>query len=272
LAFLLDFERPATLPQLAFRDPAVPAETPMRGLARDLLDLCLPPRCAGCRRRVPGDSVLCRACERDVPRIAARACALCQEATAAAPGELCRPCEAAPFPLAACCAEAWFEAGAAEWVKRWKYAARGLRGLDPAAEAVARALLRGALPRVPGPPPGAIVPVPLHPARIRARGFSPAAALAAQASRAVGAPLAARLLERVRDTPSQTGLDARARRRNVAGSFALARRARVPETVWLVDDVVTTGATLGEAARVLRAAGAHRVAAVCLARTPAPPR
>ena len=71
---------------------------------------------------------------------------------------------------------------------------------------------------------------------------------------------------------SQTGLDARARRRNVDGCFAVARGARVPETVWLVDDVVTTGATLGEAARVLRAAGARRVAAVCLARTPAPPR
>ena len=272
MAFLLASGRIETLPQLAFRDPPVPAEPPLPGLARDLLELCLPPRCAGCRRRVARDAVLCRTCERDVPRIAVRACALCQEVTAAAPGGLCTACDAAPFPLAACCAEVWFEAGAADWVKRWKYAAPGLRGLDAAAEAVARALLRGALARVPGPPPGAIVPVPLHPARIRARGFSPAAALAAQASRAVSAPLAARLLERVRDTPSQTGLDARARRRNVAGAFTLARRARVPETVWLVDDVVTTGATLGEAARVLRASGAGRVAAVCLARTPAPPR
>jgi ComF family protein len=241
-------------------------------LARDLLDLILPPRCAGCRRRVAGDAVLCRTCERALTRVAARACALCQEAAAAAPGGRCFACEAAPFPLAACCAEVWFEGGAAAWVKRWKYAAPGLRGLDPGAEAVARALLRGALARVPGPSPDAIVPVALHPARIRARGFSPAASLAAQASRAVGVPLATRLLERVRDTPSQTGLDARARRRNVAGCFALLPRARVPETVWLVDDVVTTGATLGEAARVLRAAGARSVAAVCLARTPAPPR
>jgi ComF family protein len=242
------------------------------GLARDLFALCFPPLCAGCLRGVAADAVLCHACEREVPRIAARVCALCQEAAAEADGGLCFACEAAPFPLAACCAEVWFEGGAATWVKRWKYAAPGLRGLDPAAEAVARALLRGALARMPGPTPDVIVPVPLHPARIRARGFSPAASLAAQASRAAGAPLDARLLARVRDTPSQTGQGAGARRRNVAGCFALAPRARVPGTVWLVDDVVTTGATLGEAARVLRAAGARRVAAVCLARTPAPPR
>lgn len=244
----------------------------MRGLARDLLALCFPPRCAGCRCGVPGDAVLCRACECSVPRIARGVCALCQEVPAAAEGARCAPCAAAPSPLAACCAEAWFEGGAAQWVKRWKYPAPGLRGLDPAAEAVTRALLHDALARMPAPRPDAIVPVPLHPARIRARGFSPAAVLALHASRALRVPLLPRLLERIRDTPSQTGLDRPARRRNVAGCFALAVGARVPPSLWLVDDVVTTGATLGEAARVLRGAGALAVAAACLARTPAPPR
>jgi ComF family protein len=129
-------------------------------------------------------------------------------------------------------------------------------------------LAREAAARMPGPAPDALVPVPLHPARIRARGFAPAAVLARALARALGAP-AAPALRRVRDTPSQTGLDRPGRRRNVAGAFAPARP--LPgATIWLVDDVVTTGATLGEAARVLRAAGAGRVAAVCVARTPAP--
>jgi ComF family protein len=155
-------------------------------------------------------------------------------------------------------------------VRRFKYASPGLAGLDPAAEAVARLLVREAAARVPGPAPDALVPVPLHPARIRSRGFAPAAILARVAARALGAPAVAGL-QRVRDTPSQTGLDRPGRRRNVAGAFAPGRAAPGP-TVWLVDDVVTTGATLGEAARALRAAGARRVAAICLARTPAPPR
>jgi ComF family protein len=244
----------------------------MRGLARDLLDLCFPPRCAGCGRAVRSDAALCRACDRELSRIPRSACALCQEIGARAPSARCAECDASKADLAACCAAAWFAGSAASWVKRWKYAPSGLRGLDPGADAVVRALLREAVARVPEGAPDAIVPIPLHPARIRARGFSPAALLAAEASRGTGAKLLARLLDRTRDTPSQTGLDRAGRRRNVAGCFALARRSEVPGTVWLVDDVVTTGATLGEAARVLRRAGARRVSAVCLARTPAPPR
>jgi predicted amidophosphoribosyltransferase len=58
----------------------------------------------------------------------------------------------------------------------------------------------------------------------------------------------------------------------VAGCFELAPGAAPPPSLWLVDDVVTTGATLGEAARALRRAGCRQVGAVCIARTPAPPR
>ena len=78
--------------------------------------------------------------------------------------------------------------------------------------------------------------------------------------------MAPALLVRLRDTPSQTGLDAAARRRNVLG--AMRARHSAPERVWLVDDVITTGATLREAARALRAAGARRVVALAAARTP----
>lgn len=241
----------------------------MRELARDLLDLLLPPRCAGCRRTVARDATLCRACDRELLRIEPGACTLCQEQACAKPGGRCAACAVAHGPLAACCAAAYFEGAAARWVKRFKYPALALRGLDPGAEAVALALLREALARMPGTPPDAIVPVPLHPVRIRARGFQPAAVLAAHASDALGVPLLPRLLARTRDTPSQTGKGRAERRRNVAGCFAAASGRPLPHHVWLVDDVVTTAATLGEAARVLRRAGVRRVAAVCLARTSA---
>jgi ComF family protein len=127
------------------------------------------------------------------------------------------------------------------------------------------ALIEEAARRAPGEPPRAVAPVPLHPRRLRARGFNPAALLARSAAREIGARVSAHSLRRVRDTPSQTGLDREKRRRNVAGAFA--SLTAWEGCVWLVDDVVTTGATLSECARVLRRSGARRVVGVCVART-----
>jgi ComF family protein len=127
-------------------------------------------------------------------------------------------------------------------------------------------LIGEAARRAPGPHPGLVVPVPLHPRRLRERGFNPAGLLSRSVARVAESRAAPRALRRIRDTPSQTGLDRVARRRNVAGAFVCSTPP--PRTVWLVDDVVTTGATLSECARVLRRHGARRIVAVCLARTP----
>ena len=120
--------------------------------------------------------------------------------------------------------------------------------------------------RAPTPGPDLVVPVPLHPRRLRARGFNPATLMARSLARDLRVRLDPVALGRVRDTPSQTGLDRRARRRNVRSAFVA--RVRVPPRIWLVDDVVTTGSTLGEAARALRRAGARSVVGICAARTP----
>jgi len=171
-------------------------------------------------------------------------------------------------PLDAAVAAVWLEPPVSDWIHAFKYPPRGLRGLAPGPLAAAAELAARAARRAPGPAPDLVVPVPLHPRRLRARGFNPALTVARTVSRSVRAPLDATALERVRDTPSQTGLDAAARARNVRG--ALRARRGVPERLWLVDDVVTTGATLRESARALRAAGARSVIAVCAARTPRP--
>jgi predicted amidophosphoribosyltransferase len=93
--------------------------------------------------------------------------------------------------------------------------------------------------------------------------------LAREIARLHGSSVETDWLARVLDTPRQAGLDAPSRRRNVVGAFAVApRREPVASRVWLVDDVTTTGATLGSAAEALRRAGVREVMGICLARTP----
>jgi ComF family protein len=168
--------------------------------------------------------------------------------------------------LKACLAAFRFDGDAAEWIHRFKYPQRGLRGLDPAPASVVGAMLREAATRAPGPRPDLVVPIPLHPRRLRLRGFNPAAELARSLARECEIPFDAVALCRTRDTPSQTGLNRHERRRNVRGAFRSRRRRRIPERVWLVDDVVTTTSTLTEAALALRAAGARAVVGLCAAR------
>lgn len=111
----------------------------------------------------------------------------------------------------------------------------------------------------------AIVPIPLHPRRLAERGFNQVEPLAAALSQARQRPLAKQLLQRVRDTVSQQGLGRRARQNNLQAAFHVTRPLPGPRLL-LVDDVMTTGSTLNAAATVLRAAGAHWVGAIALAR------
>jgi ComF family protein len=110
-----------------------------------------------------------------------------------------------------------------------------------------------------------LTPVPLHPRRLRRRGFNQALLLAQAFT---GVRLSRDALIRVRHTPPQTGLNPKERHHNVKGAFAVARPQEVAgKHVCLVDDVFTTGATVRECARTLRQAGAHTVTVLTVART-----
>lgn len=128
------------------------------------------------------------------------------------------------------------------------------------------ALLAGAAPRVAAP---VLVPAPLHPAKQRSRGFNQSELVARVAAAELGWPCEM-AVDRVRDTRSQVGLGAIERAANMAGAFALSdigRRLDLTKvTPVLVDDVFTTGATLGAVAAPMLSAGASRIVVLTLAR------
>ena len=114
--------------------------------------------------------------------------------------------------------------------------------------------------------PDALLPLPLHRERLRRRGYDQALELARPLARSLNLPLADGLLQRYKSTRAQSRLDAAARTRNLRGAFRVVAGASMPAHVVLVDDVMTTGATLHAAARVLIAGGAQRVDAWVCAR------
>ena len=112
-----------------------------------------------------------------------------------------------------------------------------------------------------------LIPVPLHPARKRERGFNQSGEIARHFSRIVGVPLAQHWLLRTRPTEVQAGLTRRERRRNVSGAFEISKTAEIRgRAVLVIDDVFTTGATLNECARILRQSGTARIAVPTVAR------
>ncbi|MGB7949152.1 MAG: ComF family protein [Candidatus Binatia bacterium] len=113
-----------------------------------------------------------------------------------------------------------------------------------------------------------IVPVPLHPKRLRWRGFNQSLLLARQVSRKYDVPVDPFLLDRRRETLTQTELTEEERRRNVRGAFETdPKKSLKGRRVLLVDDVYTSGATVNECSRVLMRAGAREVTVLTLART-----
>lgn len=120
---------------------------------------------------------------------------------------------------------------------------------------------------VSGSKPDAIIPVPLHPGRLRHRGFNQALELARPLGEILQIPLLPNAITRIRATPKQSKNNLRVRQANVRGAFAIASDD-IPRHVAIIDDVVTSGSTVNEVARVLRAAGIEDIEVWAVARTP----
>ena len=222
------------------------------------MQCALPQACVLCAA-ASGNAIICDACAARMPAIG-DACPRC---ALASPGNAtCGACLSKAPPFDATIAAWRYAFPADRLLQAFKYAG-ALALAEPLAHAVADAVrVRNA------PLPDCLVAMPLAPRRQRERGFNHAHEIARRLSTYVAIPLV-RGLRRPRDAPPQAGLTLRERARNVRDAFE-APADLAGCTVAIVDDVMTTGATLGAAALALRKAKALRVEAWVVARTPPP--
>ncbi len=215
----------------------------------------MPPACLLCGADA-GVYPVCTACLDDLPRHVQPHCPRCASPTP--DGATCGACLKRPPAFERTIAALGYVYPADRLVPRLKYGGR-----LAAAPLLGTCLAEAA---VDAPRPDRLVAMPLHPARLRQRGFNPAAELARSVAEQLGIPLDTGCCRRVRDTPPQVALKYDARRRNVRGAFAC-KGGVAGLHIALIDDVMTTGTSLDELAATVKRAGAREVSCWVAART-----
>jgi ComF family protein len=245
----------------------------MMSILHGVLDLIFPPRCPVCRdflwktekRADPESHAICRSCLDGFREVAAPLCPRCGLPLAAwiEENHYCENC-LRRRPLYEWARAAYFYEGSVrEAIHQLKFA-----GKSHLAGPLGKLLASATEDWLPDSNDDLIMPVPLHPRRLRERGFNQSLLLARQAAARLGAELDYLSLRRVRYTKPQTGLKGDERRKNVRKAFSCTDHSPLKgKNVILVDDVTTTGNTLNECARALKRSGAKHVYGIALART-----
>jgi ComF family protein len=200
------------------------------------------------------DATLCAACRRDLPALPALRCPNCLTETPQ--GERCGACLTHPPHFDCAFALYRYDFPLDRLVLDLKYHARFALARRWGAE-LAKASADFAADFV--------IPLPLHPERLKTRGYNQALEIARHCARARHLPLDANSLAKCRATPPQSGLSLKARQKNLKGAFCCTRDFS-GQRLLLVDDVLTTGATANEAARLLKRHGATHIAIAVAAR------
>lgn len=239
----------------------------LRGSLEALGTLLYPPHCLGCGSSLADGrrySYLCETCREEVPRVESPSCEICSHPLHGAIDETfaCVNCRGRKFHFRFAVARFRSRGVVRDLIHRFKY--RGQYFIrHPLSEWLMEALED---PRLAGWEYDLLAPVPLHPARRRERGFNQSRVLAEGVSLRSGHPVED-LLRRLRRTETQTHFDRASRMENLRNAFKVRNIDRVQgKRVLLIDDVLTTGSTLDECARVLRRAGAREVRAAVVAR------
>jgi len=225
--------------------------------------LLLPAECVLCQQliREAGDPVICAVCRARWRAVCRPFCERCGQPGLR--GVACPLCTSWPEGFVVARSAVWLDDGPRGAVHALKYDGFARLGAE-----LGRVVARLSLPGCEGA--DAVVPIPLGARRRRIRGYNQCDGIAEVCAHAWGAAFERDLLQRSRETPTQTALTPEARRANVAGAFAMRAGAVVPSRVVLVDDVFTTGSTLSEAAAALLAGGVTRVGAATFGRAALP--
>lgn len=232
------------------------------GFLEGLLNLLFPPRCQVCGDF--GDFPLCPTCLVGFPTIHPPVCQRCGKPLRG-PSSLvftCIPCRKSKSAVDLIRAYGMYDGSLREAIhalkfRRKKVLARPLGNLMAGVSTMWPSVFDAQ----------AVVPVPLHPRRLRERGFNQAHLLAEVVAACLGIPLLSSVLWRTRATPAQAGLVREARLVNVQGAFASDPEMVEGSSILLVDDVLTTGATVEACASALKSAGAKKVTVLVLARS-----
>jgi ComF family protein len=241
-----------------------------RGIGRRLVDVILPRQCYHCGQPVvsAGRGGFCDSCWSMIRLIKPPYCPCCGEpfqspvALTYSPAYRCGTCRAHPPPFDHARAIGRYEGPLRQAIHLLKY-----RGKLHLKQPLLQLAIEHFDAHFPGTSFDAIIPVPLHRERLMQREFNQAAALARGLAGHLNIPILERLLVRVRSTRPQVELSGSERRQNVKQAFAVTNAAALEDKqVLVIDDVFTTGATLGEVARTLKIAGATRVDVFVLAR------
>lgn len=227
-------------------------------MLRKLSRLLFPPRCVLCRRAGDGELDICPSCYQSLPLIkhACVQCALPLEGERHA-HSLCGRCLNRVPAFDRSVSLMRYDNRAVQLITRYKFH----DSLSYSRLLAELLLIRLAEIRM----PDCLIAVPLHASRLRERGYNQSHELGKILASRLGIPLQSEAVVRVRETCQQTGLDAKQRRQNIRGAFAVVAPIEYKH-VAIIDDVVTTGSTVNELARVLKKAGVETVSVWSIAR------
>lgn len=222
-----------------------------------LLDVLFPPSCAGCGSW--GDRY-CPTCFDQTRLVASPMCQICGDSLLQNRDGICLRCREQQMAYDAVRSWAYYTDPLQTAIHKLKY--RQDRGLGECLAQPLAALYEKYRWKI-----DLIIPVPLDAARLRARGYNQAALLARPISWSTGISYSERVLTRIRSTRQQVGLSLSERAENMAGAFKAERGRAVGKGILVVDDVVTTGATLNACAHALKDEGASLVYGLTVARS-----